>query len=271
MRAASIVKIHCSFWIAAGVFWAMGLGVTFLMVAASVSAHEIAHVLVAKAFGCKIGQLKISALGEMALVNHMDKLSAWKRTVIIAAGPACNLLLWGISVLLTGYVDMGLFGLYNLVLCGFNLLPIFPLDGARLFQLWVGNWVGIMRANRWALFTGRVCCVVLMLLGVVQAILYAPNFTMLIAGFALWRRNRSLQLELTGAVYMAMLNKSAKPAKIIRAYPNQPIADIVDTMGWDHMLVLIMPDHKMVTEKEVINYVIKFGLNNALYQVKSPR
>jgi len=263
-----MIKIHLSFWAVAAFFWIMGLGWDFLMVAAAVTTHELAHILVAKIFGCKLQQLKISALGEMALIHHLDRLSPWQRTAIITAGPACNLILG----LLAGYMHWGLFGFYNLVLCGFNLLPIFPLDGARLFQLWAGNWIGAMRANRWTLRTGLVCCWLLMLLGIVQIILYFPNFTMLLAGFALWRRNRSLLLELTGEFYMAMLKKPARLAKnalsvrALCAYSHQPLSPIVDSMGWDHILTVTVPDldNAVINELEIINHVARYGLNDTL-------
>lgn len=263
-----MIKVHISFWLAAVAFWVMGLGWDFLMVMVSVTAHELTHILAAKAFGCKLQQLKISALGKIALINDINNLSFWKRTVVIAAGPACNLLL-GISA---WYMGFEIFGFYNFVLCGFNLLPIFPLDGARLFQLWAGNMAGVMRANRWVSCTGRVCCVVLMLLGMIQAVLYAPNFTMLFAGFILWRRNRGLLLELTGEFYMAMLNKPVKlavrplPVRALCAYSGQSLLSIVDNMGWDNVLTVTIPDrdNTVVSELEIISHVAEHGPDNTL-------
>ena len=260
----------------------MGLGAVFLMIAVSVSAHELSHILVAKVFGCKVRELKISALGEMAFVQNMGRLSAWKRSGILAAGPLCNLLLWVIAVLLARHanillesMDFELFGFYNLVLCIFNLLPIFPLDGARLLQLWVGNRVGAMRANRFVLRSGRMCCVALMLLGVVQAILYAPNFTMLFAGFVLWRKNRSLQVELSGEFYMAMMDKPERMKKrplSVRAlcvYSHQPLPEIVDAMGWDNVIMLMVTDYKNITvsEMEILDHVIKCGKQGLLSEI----
>ena len=272
MRAVSkIIKVHFSFWLAAGVFWAMGLGWDFIMVAAALTFHELAHVLVAKAFGCKIRQLKISALGEMALVHHMEHLSPLKRIGIIVAGPACNLFLW----LVTQNMNLGLFGFYNLVLSGFNLLPIFPLDGARLIQLWAGNLIGIMKVNRLILHIGLVCCAILMMLGIVQAVLYAPNFTMLFAGFALWRKNRNLKLELTGEFYMAILSKPSRlakspmPIRYLCACSHQPLPYLIDLLSWDHILMISVTDkdNAIVTELELINYVIQHGLSNTLADI----
>ena len=255
------MKMHISYsyWIAAGIFWAMGLGRTFLLLTAAVTAHEMSHVLIAKLFGCRLKRWHISAMGEMAEIDGLNELPPLKRIMIIAAGPACNLILFQIFG--------GQFGFYNIILFGFNLLPIFPLDGARLYQILLGNWKGIKRANRWILKAGEACCVILMALGLVQAYYFAPNFTMLIVGLVLWRRNRSLEIELTGEFYMAMLNKSTKrdgqsplPIKIIQSYHNQPISEIIDSMGWDHELKIILPDRSIVTEQEVLKYAIRHGI-----------
>ena len=262
----SLVTIHVSFWIAALVFWALGLGITFLIVAASVSVHELSHVLAAKVFGCEVGQLKISAMGEMALIHQMDKLSAGRRGAIYIAGPLCNFLLWTGAFFLP--FDTGLFGFYNLVLCAFNLLPIFPLDGARLVQLWMGNRIGVMSANRFILRVGLVYCVILMLLGLVQAVLFAPNFTMLIAGFILWRRNRSIKTELTGEFYIAMLNKPAclMPTKQVCAYSDQKLSPIVDSLGWDNILIVTVLDknNAVITEPQIVKYVSGGGLQDTI-------
>ena len=243
------LKIHISFWIAAGVFWFLGLGSVFVAVAVSVTAHELAHILTARAFGCKMKRLGISALGESVLIDQLNKLTAWKRAAVYAAGPLCNLLLWGVF----SFHEM--FGLFNLVLFGFNLLPVFPLDGARLIQLLVGNWAGALKANRLIIKAGRVCCLALMLLGVVQAVLFPPNFTMLFAGFALWRRNRNLQVELSGEFYLAMLNKKECPAKIIYAHQNQTLFDLMEYLTWDHHLIIIMPDDTIITEHSLMEYM----------------
>lgn len=275
-----MLKIHFSFWIAAGIFLALGMGRIFFMLTISVTAHELAHILTARVLGLKARQLKISALGEMAYIEQMDRLTSWKRGVIIAAGPFCNLLLWiGSLWAALLWADpsevIGMFGFYNLILFIFNLMPIFPLDGARLFQLLGGNFFGAMSANRWTLRAGKVCCVILMLLGIVQAALYAPNFTMLIMGFVLYRKNRSLQVELIGEFYMAMLNKSHKlaegpmPARLLCTTSDLPLKDVINYLTWDNILVVFLTDQNntTLTEIEIIKYIIQNGLNNTLSDV----
>jgi len=252
-----MIKIHISFWIAAGVFWALGFFSYFLMLIVAVSAHELSHILVAKAFGCRLSQLRLSALGEMAHIQNMDQLSAWKRATIIAAGPACNLALWLLF-------SSEIFGFYNLILFGFNLLPVFPLDGARLAQLWLGNLCGVLRANRRIILTGKIICMILMLLGVVQAILYAPNFTMLIMGFVLWRKNKSMQLDLSGEFYMAMLGKSSRILSVKNLYLNYnlTVSEAIERLTWDNILIINLPNGQIVSEPELIRHITKNNLDS---------
>ena len=254
----------------------MGLGHTFLMAAAAVSLHELAHILAAKSFGCKVRQLRISALGEMAFIPQMKNLSLWKRTMIIAAGPACNLINWlvfrqaGPDWNYQEYLE--LFAFYNLILCGFNMLPIFPLDGAKLLQLLAGNRMGVARTNRLALRMGKICCGLLIALGVVQAIMFAPNFTMLLVGFILWRKSKDIQVELMGEFYMAMMNKTNRlaegplPSRLVCAYSHQSLQQIVDSFGWDWLMLICLADKNniIVSESKIMEHVLCRGTNGTL-------
>ena len=117
-----------------------------------------------------------------------------------------------------------------------------------------------MPANRLILKIGFACCMLLIALGVVQFILYAPNITMLCAGIVLWRRNRGLQVELTGEFYITLLNKKPPlPVKFIYIEKNQPIAAIIDAMGWDNILMVWL-DNVMISEKQIVDYVMENGL-----------
>ena len=105
--------------------------VTFLLAAAL---HEGGHLLAARWRGVPVRALSMTAFGcvldfvDEALVRDRDLL--W----IAAAGPLCNLLFALLCV--TPWVGQwrgaALFGAEHLLLALFNLLPVFPLDGAVL-------------------------------------------------------------------------------------------------------------------------------------------
>lgn len=104
---------------------------TFLLAAAL---HEGGHLLAARWRGVPVRALSMTAFGcvldfaDGALVRDKDLL--W----IAAAGPLCNLLF--VLLCMTPWVGRwrgaALFGAEHLLLALFNLLPVFPLDGAVL-------------------------------------------------------------------------------------------------------------------------------------------
>ena len=121
--------------------------VTFLLAAAL---HEGGHLLVARWRGVPVRALSMTAFGcvldfvDEALMRDRDLL--W----IAAAGPLCNLLFALLCV--TPWVGQwrgaALFGAEHLLLALFNLLPVFPLDGAVLCAGLLKPNVGERRAEQ---------------------------------------------------------------------------------------------------------------------------
>ena len=91
---------------------------------AAVVLHELAHVVAAIALGVRVKRVGISWRGPYIVREQGTPLASF---LIALAGPGLNLLLafgfWGFSPE---------FGLVNLLLGGYNLLPFIPgLDGSN--------------------------------------------------------------------------------------------------------------------------------------------
>ena len=121
--------------------------VTFLLAAAL---HEGGHLLAARWRGVPGGALSMTPFGcgldfvDEALVRDRDLL--W----IAAAGPLCNLLfaLLCVTPWVGRWRGAALFGAEHLLLALFNLLPVFPLDGAVLCAGLLKPNVGERRAEQ---------------------------------------------------------------------------------------------------------------------------
>ena len=121
--------------------------VTFLLAAAL---HEGGHLLAARWRGVPVRALSMTAFGcvldfvDGALVRDKDLL--W----IAAAGPLCNLLfaLLCVTPWVGRWRGAALFGAEHLLLALFNLLPVFPLDGAVLCAGLLKPKVGERRAEQ---------------------------------------------------------------------------------------------------------------------------
>lgn len=115
-------------WFAAANGW--GPLATVLGAAA---AHELGHWIVLRLLGAEVTGFRLSALGAV-LETDSARLSYGGELAAVLAGPAANLLAAvALTVLCDGRRPAAIGA--NLVLCGFNLLPIRPLDGGRALYL----------------------------------------------------------------------------------------------------------------------------------------
>ena len=151
------IRLHFTFLLI--LFWfgvrALQQGETFLSGIASivllfgcVLLHELGHAAVAKVYGVTTREIVLYPIGGVARVERMPSGKA--ELLIALAGPAVNLalagMLFGVMVFLQiglpttaeemvngGSVVLELLVL-NLVLCFFNLVPAFPMDGGRILR-----------------------------------------------------------------------------------------------------------------------------------------
>lgn len=122
--------------------------VTFLFAALI---HELGHVLAACWQRIPIRTLSLTAFGCVLTFVDSALLSNRKLLLVAVAGPALNLvsLLVCMGPWCGGWKYCALFGAEHLLLALFNLLPIFPLDGAVILSCLFSRWIGPERAERW--------------------------------------------------------------------------------------------------------------------------
>lgn len=177
---------------------AMGAGLVFLF---SILAHEMAHALMAMAYGARVESITLWMFGGVAAINE-DSRNPAMEFFIAVVGPLMSILL-GAAFLILGsialphdvlaYADDPLALLsqlgplstillwaapINIVLGVFNLLPAFPMDGGRIFRAAVWAVVGdVVRATRIAASLSMACAWTLIGLGILMAFgLHVPLF-----------------------------------------------------------------------------------------------
>ncbi|MGH7752781.1 MAG: site-2 protease family protein, partial [Gemmatimonadales bacterium] len=133
---------------------------------ASIVIHELAHSVVARLFKIPVRSITLFALGGVAHITR-DATRPYAELLMALAGPLMSVVLGALFIgawVAAGAndhraVDAVLIGLggMNIVLAVFNLIPLFPMDGGRVFRslVWLvtGNYY---RATSIAAWTGRV-------------------------------------------------------------------------------------------------------------------
>ena len=122
------------FW---GLFYLLDGGKTLIYIFVSASFHESAHIFFYYIFKARIKSVKVLPFGISAEFSSTSKLSFFKENIALAAGPLFNLIIAVLSFLISKnsfFAENGDFIAYNLAYFLLNILPVFPLDGGRVFR-----------------------------------------------------------------------------------------------------------------------------------------
>ena len=145
-----------------------------LVLAVSVTLHELAHALTARLFGYRTSDITLSLIGGCASMISLPRKASQELAVAIA-GPLMSFAISGavlvfdvLPIPVRSYWLAGVLGYafwMNLMLGGFNLLPGFPMDGGRVFRSLMRVFMSRAKATFVAMWVGRVFAVLLALRG----------------------------------------------------------------------------------------------------------
>ncbi len=125
----------------------------FIWISLLIMIHECGHVTGAIICNWKIERVIILPFGGMTLLHESLNRPIYQEWLIVLLGPIYQMLFFLILYFLK-YMNPT-FMLYHFLLLGFNLLPMIPLDGAKILQLglepilpyrcakYAGLWVSI--------------------------------------------------------------------------------------------------------------------------------
>ena len=122
-------------YVKSGMHIATYTGGMLLALFISVFLHELGHSFAAKKFKMDTKSITLYPFGGIAMVN-MSSMTPKSEMIIALAGPLTNFLIMLISapaILLSVPFSIEVFFL-NTVMCFFNMIPAFPMDGGRVLR-----------------------------------------------------------------------------------------------------------------------------------------
>ncbi len=143
--------------------------------------HEFAHYFMAKRLGYVLNTITLMPYG--AGLGGKNQVILRKHEILISlAGPVFNLILviiclclWWVFPLTFYYTET--FVISNLSLAIFNLLPVFPLDGGRIFVCVLSNKINTLKVYKLMKILGCVFSAVFAIL-FVASVFYKVNLTL---------------------------------------------------------------------------------------------
>jgi Zn-dependent protease len=173
------VIIHWSlFWMTLIGFCLFGLSAIIgtAIVFTIVLLHELGHCYAAHRLGGGVCSILLTPVGGIAgLAMPVDPK---KEIVVALAGPLVNVLLIPVFMMFPEYP---IFGMINMDLLLFNLIPAFPMDFGRVLRCLLCFWLkNRVKATKIALLVGRIFCG-----GFIAYGLYTSNYILVMVGVTL--------------------------------------------------------------------------------------
>jgi Zn-dependent protease/predicted transcriptional regulator len=202
--------------------------------------HELAHSLVARAKGIAINSITLMIFGGVATME--EGIPDPKVELPMAlTGPIASLLFGllcsglvyfvpslvpdaaraGILIFLFGYL-----GVLNIILCFFNLIPAFPMDGGRVLRAWLATRMPLHRATQIAADIGKGFAIIF---GIIGLFAFSP-FLILIALFIYIGAN----MESTAVKYSHLLQDvtvgDMMSSPVTTVPPTMPVRQVIEMM-----------------------------------------
>lgn len=140
---------------------------TLSAAALAAAAHEAGHIICLKALGLRINAFRAEAQG--FCIDYSGSAGAFGHALAAFAGPAAGLIYAYILSYLAGKTNSAWFALsagISLLLSLFNLLPVFPLDGGRIFLCAANSFLGEKHGVRLTRAVSFILCILLFAAGV---------------------------------------------------------------------------------------------------------
>jgi Zn-dependent protease/predicted transcriptional regulator len=233
------VPIDTSFIASGYMPWILGV-IVALGLFAGVLVHELAHSLVASRKGIAINSITLMIFGGIA---EMEEGTPDPKVELPMAfvGPLASLVLGlvccglvyaapsvtadpglqGAWIFVWGYL-----GMLNIILCLFNLIPAFPMDGGRVLRAWLATRMPLHRATKIAADIGKGFAIIF---GIIGLFTFSP-FLILIALFIYIGANT----ESTAVKYSQLLQNvtvgEMMSRPVITVPPTMPLSTVIGMM-----------------------------------------
>jgi len=214
--------------------YASGTLVTLILFSC-VLLHELGHSYVAKKYGIGIKSITLIIFGGIASMEEIPPDPKIESKVAIA-GPSVSLAIGLSFYFVYGILEffaldiirisVGILSFYNFILCGFNLLPAFPMDGGRLLRSWLAKRMAYVDATNKAVSIGKTFALIMGMFG-----LFYGGFWFILIAFFIYigaseeKKATEVTVALRGVKVRDIMTTDVKAVK-----PDMSISELVDMM-----------------------------------------
>lgn len=208
--------------------------------------HEYTHYLVAKSFGYHLNKLYLMPYG--GVISGEEQWQNTDAFFIAVAGPIFNISITIIVVALwwlfpSTYYFTNNIAKVNLVLAITNLLPFYPLDGARMILGLSKNKIKTLKILK---ILGIIGSIILIILFIISCF-YKINITLGIMGItilggALFESKNATLVQAVNNIDLLKNYSRAIPRKELLIYINSPLSKLLKSLDDKHIFTVEFVD-----------------------------
>jgi Zn-dependent protease/CBS domain-containing protein len=219
--------------------YALGLSVSIILFIC-VLLHELGHSYIAKKHGTNIQGITLFLFGGVSSLEDIPRNPKIEFKMALA-GPAISLLIGSILIIFYGILKVnipmsdpylrliGMIGYINVVLCIFNLLPAFPMDGGRVLRAVLAGRMSYLKATHTAAYVGKMFAIFMGIFGFLTVT--AGGFWFMLIAFFIYigasEEEKSTQVSVT---LEGMKIKDIMSRDVITVPSGMSIEELVDFM-----------------------------------------
>lgn len=275
------IRIHPTFLVVLLLYGVLGLAAQALLVFALVVAHELAHLMTAKAYGFKVVGLELFPFGGAAYSDDLFEGRKLEESMVALAGPALNVVLLFAAQALrweglwTGELAAD-FVRFNFWLAAFNLLPVLPLDGGRVVRALSVEGFGFVRTTKFLAWAGKWLGVLLGFYGVFlvgQGKFAEGPLTFIVLGGFFWLAGAK-EISTAHITFLRqlthkkedLLKKGLMRSRWLTVQQDTPLVRIVEEFTPDRYALIsltneTMSQAKVLTETDVLEGMLREGIH----------
>lgn len=146
------IKFHRTYWFVALGFILTGYYLNLIVFTSLILVHESGHYLMARLFHFRVDYVIIYPYGGFVKLNDLINRDIHEELLIASFGVIMQYAVYMVVVLFNhyGYIRdyvLNLYTLYNSQMIFFNLMPIYPLDGSKILNLFLSKFFSYNMAN----------------------------------------------------------------------------------------------------------------------------
>jgi len=260
------IKIGISFFLMCFACILCGQFVLLINYILALSLHELAHLFVATKRGYSLKIIRLDMFGlAVELKENIDDRDAF---AINVAGPVLNILLSIICMALywlipISFLYLNTFCIANIGLAIFNLLPIYPLDGGKIFR-------GLIHSDKvYRVLDGVIRYTFTIVFAVLFAISCRKSINLLFLILAVFFFTSRPSKVPTMSIFKFSQNKSFDKVIMLKVTGEEDLFSLVKQIKrTKYTIFYYASQDKFIDEDLLIDYATRFPLYQKLKEVK---